>query len=318
MPIPQATREETLPPLEEPMRPAAGGRAVVRLLRPKQWTKNLLVFAALIFSGHFRDPQAIGLAVLAFAAMSLVSSATYAFNDVADVARDRQHPRKRNRPIASGAISPRVGTAIGIVLLLIGVGIAAALNTTSVALIAAYLLLQMAYNVGLKKTPVADVYCIATGFVLRAVLGAAAISVSISGWLLFCTGALALMLGFGKRRNEFILQGDARAASRESLVSYNRLALDGMVVMFATAAALCFGVYSLESATAQRFPGIILTAPFVFYGITRYVLLIFTLDEGGEPADVLFRDRHLVFSILAFLAAAILAMSGLRLPFLES
>jgi 4-hydroxybenzoate polyprenyltransferase len=292
-------------------------RSLVRLVRPKQWAKNLLVFAALIFAARFGDPHSLGLAVAAFVAMSLVSSATYVFNDLADVERDRLHPIKRNRPIASGAVAPPVAVALGLVLFFVGIGIAAWLGVNSLTLVVAYLLLQVLYNGWLKRQPVADVYCIATGFVLRAVLGAAAIRVDISGWLLFCTGALALMLGFGKRRHEFILQGDQRATTRESLVSYNRLALDGMVVMYATAAALCYGVYSIESRTAERFPAIILTAPFVFYGITRYVLLIFTADEGGEPADVLFRDRHLLVTIFFFLATALLAMSGFHLPLLE-
>ena len=180
-----------------------------------------------------------------------------------------------------------------------------------------YVGMQILYNWRLKHVPVADVFTIAIGFVLRAVLGAAAIAVNISGWLLFCTGALALMLGFAKRRTEFILQGSDRESSRESLIHYSRSALDAIVVMFAAGAAMSYGIYTLQSKTAQRFPGLILTSLFVFYGITRYVLLIFTIDEGGEPADVLFKDRHMIASVLLFVAAAVLAMSGFRLPFIE-
>lgn len=292
-------------------------KSVIRLLRPKQWTKNLLVFAAIIFSGHFSQPIFLGRALAAFLAMCLVSSATYAFNDIADIDRDRNHPTKRFRPIASGAIPKPFAFAIAIGLLLGAVGIAAGLNQACLGILASYVGLQVLYNANLKRVPVADVFCIAAGFVLRAVLGAAAIVVDISGWLLFCTGCLALMLGFAKRRHEFVLQGDARAGSRESLVTYNRAALDGLVLMFATAAAICFVVYVLESKTASRYPAIILTAPFVLYGITRYVLIVFTNDEGGEPADILLRDRHLLLTIALFLAAAIAALSGLPLPFLE-
>jgi 4-hydroxybenzoate polyprenyltransferase len=319
MALPTKDKDEVEPLLPAPSSGANGSvlGGLVRLLRPKQWTKNLLVFAALIFSARFSQPQHLVPAVLAFFAMCLISSATYVFNDLADAARDRLHPVKRHRPIASGRVGRELALFTGLLLLIGGATIAFSLGPTPLTIVGAYLVLQVLYNLGLKRVPVADVYCIATGFVLRAVLGAAAIDVGMSGWLLFCTGALALMLGFGKRRNEFILQGEARAASRESLTNYNRLSLDAMVLMFATAAALCYGVYTLDSGTAAQYPGIILTAPFVFYGITRYVLLIFTADEGGEPADILIHDRHMLATILLFLASAIAALNGLRLPFLE-
>jgi 4-hydroxybenzoate polyprenyltransferase len=292
--------------------------AVLVLLRPKQWSKNLLVFAALLFTGSFTRPDLALLALIAFAAMCAISSATYIVNDLVDVERDRLHPKKRLRPLAAGEVPKGVAAATAVLLVLAAFGLPLAfLNTSSLALIAAYVLLQILYNGGLKRVPVADVYLIATGFVLRAALGAAAIHVQISAWLLFCTGALALMLGFGKRRNEFILQGETRAESRESLVSYNRAALDALVIMFACAAAICYGIYCIHSQTAQRFPALILTSLFVFYGITRYVLLIFTQDEGGEPADVLFRDRHIVAAVLLFVLSAMLAISGVALPIVE-
>jgi len=298
---------------------APGGlvRGLWRLARPKQWTKNLLVFAAFLFSGAYADPQRGLLVLAAFAAMCLVSSATYAFNDLADVARDRLHPKKRTRPLASGQVSKQAGFVFGVALFAAGVLLAAWLGAIPLGIVAVYVLMQVAYNLGLKKTPIADVYTIALGFVLRAVLGAAAINVGISGWLLFCTGALALMLGFAKRRNEFILQGDERHTSRESLVHYNRAALDALVVLSACAAAIFYGIYCLESQTAQKYPAIILTSVFVYYGISRYVLIVFMADEGGEPADLLFKDTHLVTSLVLFVATAILAMSGFQLPIIE-
>lgn len=291
--------------------------AIFRLLRPKQWTKNLLVFGALVFTGSYTNPHIVGIALLAFVAMCCVSSSTYIYNDVQDVDRDRLHPKKKHRPIASGEVSKSTALVVAALMLIAGVGVAVALGTASLEIVAAYLALQVVYNAALKKIPVADVYSIATGFVLRAAVGAAAIQVSISGWLLFCTGALALMVGFGKRRNEYIQQGEDRSATRQSLIHYNRQALDAMVLMFATCAMLCYGVYTLESKTAARFPGIILTAPFVFYGITRYVLLVFTVDEGGEPEEIIFKDPHLVASSVLFVIAAGLAMSGVGLPLVE-
>ena len=291
--------------------------SVVRLVRPKQWAKNVLVFAALLFTGGALEPGAWLRAVAAFVAMCLVSSGTYVFNDLVDVERDRRHPVKRSRPLASGAISRAMGVAVGLLLLALGIGTALALGTGVFGTVLIYLAIQVAYNTRLKRVAVADVFTIAAGFVLRAILGAAAIGVGISGWLLFCTGGLALMLGFAKRRNEYILQGDDRSASRESLVHYSRPALDALVVVFAGVSAMCYGLYCLQSGTAHRFPALILTAPFVFYGICRYTLIVFSLNEGGEPADVLFKDRHIIASVVLFVAAALLAMSGLRLPLVE-
>lgn len=291
---------------------------MIKLLRPKQWTKNLLVFAALLFTGSYGDTKLVGLAVLAFVAMCLISSGVYIFNDIRDKERDAKHPRKKNRPIASGSVSVATASAIGVVLLVAGLGLAFPLQAKAMWIVTVYLALQVLYNGWLKMVPIADVFLISSGFVLRAALGAAAINVQVSGWLLFCTGALALLIAFGKRRHEFVLQGEDRQASRESLQHYTRSALDSLVTMSACAAAICYGVYSLESGTAQKHPALIITAPFVFYGICRYVFLVFSVDEGGEPENLLFKDPHIVASLVLFVATALLAMSGLPMPLLDS
>lgn len=290
---------------------------IVLLLRPKQWSKNVLVTAAWLFSGRLTDPDAAFKVFLAFVAMTAASSTVYIVNDVLDVKRDRNHPTKRNRPIASGAVPVGLALAFAGVTCAVALTVAWSLNKSSFLLVAFYVVLQTAYNLKLKSVPILDVYVIATGFVLRAVLGATALSVAISGWFLFCTGALALMLGFAKRRHEFLLLGDAVGQSRESLAHYTRPALDALVTVFACGAAMCYGIYTLESTTASEHPSIILTAPFVFYGITRYLLLVFKKDEGGEPADLLYGDLHIAGSVVLFIGSAVLAMSGLTLPFLE-
>jgi len=290
---------------------------ILRLLRPKQWSKNLLVFAALIFTSGYHSPHKLLLAFSAFAVMCMASSGTYVFNDLIDIERDRNHPTKRHRPLASGAVPIPIAIVIGSIL---GVGAIAAscyLGEYCLPILGFYLCLQVVYNWRIKRYPIADVYCLSIGFVLRAAIGAAALNAVISGWLLFCTGALALMLGFGKRRHEFILQGENRTDSRASLAGYSRPILDGFVLMSACAAGLCYGIYSLDSKTAHKFPALILTAPFVFYGISRYVLLVFSENEGGEPADLLFRDGQIVACVLLFVATAALAVSGLQLPLLE-
>ncbi len=271
-----------------------------------------------MFSGKVTDLSFLSSVILAFVAMIMASCSVYIFNDIADRERDLNHPKKKNRPIASGAITPRIASLLGVCLLGGSLAIGLILNKMTVVLILVYLVLQVAYNLKFKSIPVLDVFIIATGFVLRAVIGAAAIQVAISGWFLFCTAALALMLGFAKRRNEFLLQNSKAGESRESLAHYSQRSLDVLVSLFAGFAALCYAIYTIESSTAKSHPSIIITCPFVIYGIARYLLLVFNVDEGGEPADLLFGDIHIITSVVFFIFSAALAMSGtIHLRFLE-
>jgi len=291
---------------------------LLRLMRPKQWTKNLLVFAAPLFTGGISKHESVIPALLAFVSLCLASSTIYVINDLLDIERDRNHPKKCNRPLASGAV-PSTLAIILIPVLLLG-SLAAAYwgaNLITAVLIASYLVLQSTYNFGMKHTAVADVFAISLGFVLRAIVGATAINVTISGWLLFCTGALALMLGYGKRRQEYIMQGEERGLTRESLNHYSLQALDGLLLMAATTAAISYGIYAIDSKTAQHYPALVLTALPVFYGVSRYILVAFTQDEGGEPESLLFSDRHILLSVVGFIALAAFAMSGINIPFLE-
>lgn len=291
---------------------------LIRLSRPKQWAKNLLVFAGILFAGQLSSFLAIQHVLLAFAGMCLCSSGTYVLNDYADMERDRAHPRKKHRPLAAGLVPPKLGFAYGCFLLVTGCLLGFAANVWVLGLMIGYLALQLAYNLWLKSIAVADVFAIATGFVLRAVVGAQSVPVAVSGWLLFCTAALSLMLGFAKRREEFLSMGAEAEATRSSLLGYNRTALDILVAIFAGIAVMCYGIYCLGSPTGQKFPMLLLTAPFVTYGITRYLVLVFTENEGGEPADILMRDPHVIFSVLGFLVAAVVAVSGgHEIPILE-
>lgn len=292
---------------------------LLKLMRPKQWTKNLLVFAAPLFTGGIGRNESLVPALLAFVALCLASSTIYVINDLLDIERDRKHPKKCNRPLASGAVPSGLAIVLIPVLLFGSLGVAYwGANLTTACLIAGYLVLQSTYNFGMKHTAVADVFAISLGFVLRAIVGATAINVTISGWLLFCTGALALMLGYGKRRQEFITQGEERGQTRESLNHYSLQALDGLLLMAATTAAISYGIYAINSKTAQQYPALVLTALPVFYGVSRYILVAFTRDEGGEPESLLFSDRHILLSVVGFVALAAIAMSGFRIPFLEA
>lgn len=288
--------------------------ALLRLARIKQWAKNILVFAAFLFSGRVLDPSAWKQVLIAFFAFGLVSSACYIFNDLADIERDRQHPTKKNRPLASGAVAPSTGLAMGVVLLLAGLALGFADDKWVGTVLVAYGLMQVAYNLWVKAVPVTDVFWIATGFVLRAAVGAQAIHVPISGWLLYCTAAFALMLGFAKRRHEFVLQGEECDQSRASLVHYTLGTLNMYVGIFSGMAAMSYSIYCVSSATAHDYPGILLTAPFVIYAISRYVLLVFSQNEGGEPAEILLHDRHILFSVIGFLIAAAVALKGFAVP----
>lgn len=290
----------------------------IKLLRPKQWTKNLLVFAALIFAHEFNNQMSVQLAVIAFFALCMFSSSVYALNDVLDAERDRAHPTKRNRPIASGALSQTAGLVISMVVLLIGTLLGAFVSPQFLIGLFGYLVLQLLYNFWLKRVPVVDVMVISSGFVLRAALGAIAIEAFISGWLLFCTGMLALLLGSAKRRHEFHLQGDGRGASRAALLGYTAQSLDAMVVFSAGVSAIAYGVYAIESETANAYPALIVTVPFVVFGVLRYLFLTFAKEEGGEPENILLTDWQTIAAVILFIAAAFYALSGLDIPYLTN
>lgn len=290
----------------------------IELLRVRQWTKNVLIFAAIVFTGGFNETQAVIATVLAFFMMCLVSSSIYVFNDVLDVERDRHHPTKRKRPIASGIIKPNAAIAVGLVFLALGLGLSWYLGIGCFGFILFYLGLQIAYNLYLKHKPIADAFAVSLGFVIRAAIGAVAINVKISSWLLLCTLALALLLSWGKRRHEFILMGEGRGSSRASLTAYSQTALDALVIFAACCAGFCYGVYAIDSVTAYRHPGLIVTTIPVFYGITRYLFIIFAKGQGGEPDKVMVSDRQIICSVVIFIVLAVMAMKGMQLPFIES
>lgn len=289
-------------------------RSAFRLLRPKQWTKNLLVFAALIFAKLYTGVHFVLTTLEAFAALCLISSTVYIVNDILDVERDRVHPVKKKRPIAAGQISVQTAWILAAVCFLGGVGISIPLGKSWLAGIGLYFLLQVGYNLYFKRQAILDVFVLAFGFVLRAAVGAMPIGASISGWLLFCTGALALLLGFSKRRNEFLMQSGEQ--SRPALANYNIQLLNSMVIFAASIAAMSYGVYAIESRTGRDNPALILTTPFVIYGIARYVYLTFALDEGGEPENLVFGDPHMLVAIVLFVATAFFALTGVSLPFI--
>ena len=290
---------------------------MLRLLRPKQWAKNLLVFAAWLFAGRLDDPVALGATGLAFVSLCLMSSGVYAINDARDAEADRRHPVKRFRPVAAGQVSVTVAYGLGAGLIVAGLLVSALVTSRLFTAAGVFLAIQLVYNAGIKRMAVADVMLIALAFVQRAAMGALAIDARISAWLLFCTGALALLLGFGKRRHEFHLEEAANGRTRASLVGYTAATLDALVVFSAALAGIAYGLYAIESETARAHPALILTAPVVLYGVMRYLVLIFAHREGGEPENLVLGDRQLVAALVLFVALALAAMKGLELGFLS-
>jgi len=265
-------------------------------LRPAQWTKNLLVFAGLLFGRRLFDPPSVVDAVSAFVVFCALSGVVYLVNDVADRDSDRLHPLKSRRPIASGALP--VPVAMGVAL---GLG-AAALTSAFVigpafaAVAAAYLALQVLYSFPLKHLVIIDVLTIAIGFVLRAVGGAVAVHVEISHWLLVCTILLALFIALAKRRHEIVLLAADAATHRPILGEYTPYLLDQMIGVVTASTLISYIFYTISPETQAKFgtAWLGLTIPFPLYGIFRYLYLVHQREGGGSPADLLLTDRPLL------------------------
>lgn len=280
---------------------AASGLALrswVRLLRPSHWTKNLFVLAPLMFSGRAFQPEAIVAAGLAFLGFCLAASAVYAFNDVRDCEADRHHPVKRYRPVAAGLISTPHAMLASSVLALSAILIAGSVTWETAAWIAAYLILNLGYSLGLKRVVILDVFAIASFFVIRLLAGAAAVEVHPSVWLLLCGGLLALYLGFAKRRHELSVLGDTSADHRSVLSHYSTPFLDQISGVLLSVTIVAYLMYSLTSDTAVRVGTEELSygAPFVLYGVFRYLYLVHRRDLGS-PTETVLADRWLLVTV---------------------
>ena len=287
--------------------------ALLASLRPREWVKNLFVFAGVIFSQQVLTPLA-WTALGAFAIFCGLSGAIYLFNDVADAERDRLHPSKRLRPIASGELS-RTTAAIFGTLLLAGCLAAAFRIGASFGLVAlGYAALLTAYSVWLKHVVILDVLTVAAGFVLRAVAGAVAVDAEISGWLLICTILIALFLALGKRRHEYRSLARDAAAHRPILAEYSESFLDQMISVVTASTVTAYALYTMSPETVAKFHTRLLplTLPFVLYGIFRYLYLLYRRDLGGNPSDLLVTDRALLFDALLWMLATFAIIYGSR------
>jgi len=284
---------------------------IIRLLRPKEWTKNIIVFAAVVFAGGLGDPSRVVRSLAAFAALCVVSSAVYAANDAVDATRDAAHPLKRTRPVASGRIARPTAYAISGLLAAAGFALAALLGIDFLLVIAAYWLLQVVYSAVLKHVLIVDMLTIAAGFVLRAIAGAVVIDVVASPWLVLCTGLLALFLAAAKRRHELVLLEDSSEAHRPVLKEYSPEMLDSFMTTLAATTITSYALYGFFSSITPYYM-MMGTVPFVIYGVLRYQYLVLRHDLGGRPAEVLLGDRPMLVAIGLWAASVILILYYLR------
>lgn len=285
--------------------------AWLKLLRPHQWVKSGFVFVGLLFGHAWHDAAVVQQVLLAAVAFSLAASAVYVGNDIVDRERDRQHPDKRRRPLASGAITPGRAMAVGVSCVLAALGIAWLASPAVAAIIVAYLLLNIGYTLGLKHIVLLDVFIISAGFMLRILAGTLGVGIAPSHWLLLCGFMVTLFLGFAKRRAELkALDGDA-SGHRQVLEDYDPVLLDKLIGVCAAATIVTYSLYTVAADTAALHGTgrLFATVPFVVYGMFRYLFLLHRRDGGGDPAAELLSDRHLLIAVAGWLATVLLVLS---------
>jgi 4-hydroxybenzoate polyprenyltransferase len=306
------------PPEAAPLRLPAGAlaahlRALVISMRPRQWTKNLIVYMAFIFSvggaWHPREVDTwlplLGKASLAFALFCLVSSADYLVNDVRDREPDRLHPVKRGRPIAAGALAPGAALGWAAAFSLLGLGGMFALDLRAGGVVAGYIALMLAYSFYLKHTVLLDIMTIAAGFVLRAMSGALVIEVPISPWLYVVTALGALFLALNKRRAELLLLDEEANQHRATLAEYTPDLLNQLASTVTASTLIAYGLYTFTADNLPKNHSMMLTIPFVLYGIFRYLFLVHSKNQGGSPEEVLLKDWPLLLDIVLWVAASL-------------
>lgn len=295
-------RVTVLPVRRPPRRPA---HAALVSMRPRQWTKNLLVFAGIVFAAKLGDPGRWADAATAFVAFCAASSAAYLVNDVRDAEHDRLHPTKNARPIARRELAPRAALALAGGLALAAVALTAALGLSALLYLGAFLALQAAYTLALKEVVLVDVMAIGALFVVRAAAGANAVRVPISPWLLLCTALLALFLGLAKRRGELVLVGADATPGRPVLAGYSLELVDQLVSVVAASTVIAYALYTFSARDSKA---MMVTIPFVLFGVFRYLLLIHRHDLGEEPENVLLSDRPILLCVAGWAVSAALIL----------
>jgi len=282
---------------------------LIRLMRPYQWVKNGFVLVGIVFGHGFNDPRLLMQAGTLFAAFCLASSGVYVLNDVMDRDADRSHPKKRNRPVARGAVSSGAALAFALALSAGGLALAYRVSAVALALAAGYVVLNLAYSAGLKHVAILDVFIIAAGFMLRILAGTLGLDIAPSHWLLLCGLMVTVFLGFAKRRAELFTLGDAHggksepAAHRRVLEDYTPQLLDQMIGISAAGTMVAYALYTVDEQTiaTQGTDRLIYTVPFVLYGLFRYLHLLYRRRGGADPSAELLGDPHLLAATAGWL-----------------
>ena len=282
---------------------------LIKAMRPKQWLKNIVIFAPLIFDVKLFDLRYLAQTIAGFMLLCLISGTVYIINDLVDIEKDRQHPKKRHRPLASGQLSVRAAVIAAVVIPLATLPLAFLLHLRFGALLTLYLLIQFAYSFWLKHTVIIDVMLIASGFLLRVASGTPLVDAErFSPWLYICMTLLALLFGFGKRRHELVLlQGDANA-HRQTLQEYNLPLLDHIISIVTASTLLAYALYTFSAPNLPSNHTMMLTIPFILYAIFRYLYLIHVKGMGGAPEEIAFSDRPLQASFILWGLSVVIVM----------
>ncbi len=285
---------------------------VLASMRPGQWSKNGFLFAALLFSRNVFHPAKAATCLFAFAVFCLASGAVYLLNDLIDVEQDRKHPRKQSRPLASGDLTPQNGWLAFSIVLPASLFAGYLVNVPFVLILCAYLAVQIAYCTFIKRIVILDVFAIAVGFFLRVAAGSAAIQVPMSRWLLICTIFISLFLALAKRRHELLLLGDEAGDHRKVLRQYNVMFLDQMVSIATAGTIVSYSLYTLSEETIAKFGTnrLWITVPIVFYGVSRYLYRVYKHRDGGQPEEMIWKDKPLLACLAVYVVSVVLIIYG--------
>jgi len=287
--------------------------ALIKTMRPRQWFKNVFVFAPLIFDEKLDDPLYVGQTIAGFLLLCLTSGTVYIINDLADIEKDRNHPKKRHRPLAAGELGKRTATMAAFVIPLIALPLGFLLDPILGAILTGYLVVQIGYSFWLKNVVIIDVMIVAGGFLLRVAAGVPLVDAErFSPWLYVCMTLLALLIGFGKRRHELVLLREEASGHRQSLQDYNLTLLDHVISVVTASTLVAYALYTFSAPNLPPNHTMMLTIPFVLYGIFRYLYLIHVKKMGGAPEEIVLSDRPLQAAIGLWGLSVIVVMYALR------
>lgn len=276
-------------------------------MRPEQWIKNFFVFTALLFSKNLLNPSKDIEAIIGFIIFCMITGCAYMINDLVDLEKDKLHPAKSRRPLASGKLKKNSAVKIIVLVCLASLFFAFYMNILFGIIVLAYFLLNIGYSIYLKNIVIIDVVSIAAGFVFRVLGGAVIISVVASQWLILCTILLSLFLGFSKRRHELILLEDNATSHRKVLEHYSPYFLDQMIAVVTASTLICYALYTMSKDTIEKLgtSKLIYTIPFVLYGIFRYLYLVHQKEEGGSPTEIMFTDKPMIINICLWVISSV-------------